>query len=69
MQRSIVTFVNPDVENAKITLSFEYNEEKKTLDYNIDLGENKDKELDFSGYLATCFLNQLQAQAKVDNEK
>lgn len=60
MNRSIVTFTNPET-NHVITINFDYNEENQTLDYNVKSepemvdGEN----YGFNLFLANFLLNNL----------
>jgi len=65
MQHSIVTFVDPD-NNVKITINFEYDLEKKVLNYEPviepELEQGKDYGLNL--YLANMFLTTLQPKTE-----
>lgn len=69
MENAVVTFVNPDSENTKIQLTFEYDREKKTLNWNSTFEKESDEKLDFIGYLAAIFINTLSHQGEVQAEE
>lgn len=69
MENAVVTFVNPDSENTKIQLTFEYDRENKTLNWNSTFEKESDEKLDFIGYLAAIFINTLSHQGETQAEE
>lgn len=64
MERAIVTFVNPDSENTKIELTFNFDKEKQELTLEEKIDKESDEKLDFIGFLATNLLLTLQKKDK-----
>ncbi len=61
MEKAKVTFRDLNTEN-EIYVNLEFDSEKETLDYTVDLNDkyNKDSKLDFIGILADYFLKSLE---------
>lgn len=64
MEHAIVTFVNPDSENTKIEIKFNFDREKNELAFENTFEKESDEKLDFIGFLAMCLLQSLQTQGK-----
>lgn len=62
METAIVKFTNPDSEGTEITLTFNYDRETETLEYESDFKKESDEKLDFIGFLASSLLMTLTSK-------
>lgn len=62
METAIVKFTNPDSEGTEITLTFNYDREAETLEYESDFKKESDEKLDFIGFLASSLLMTLTSK-------
>ena len=59
MQKAIITFKNPELEDKNIVINFEIDNENQELKYNVEHNYSDEENMDFAGYLAAMFLNVL----------